>query len=92
MNSLPVKIRDLRFIKDMLQVDLADGRTISVPLAWYPTLLHASVQERRLWKTCGAGTGILWELLDYHLSAEGLLAGQPETAGCVENRALLQEA
>lgn len=81
MNSLNTRIGNVRVSKDLLSVELLDGRTITVPLAWYPTLLHASEHERRDWKTCGAGTGIHWPLLDYHLSAQGLLAGLPEAAG-----------
>ena len=78
--------------EDSLMVDLVDGRTVSVPLAWYPTLLHATDRERRGWKTCGAGTGIHWVALDYHLSAEGLLAGLPEAPGIRAKQPALQDA
>ena len=54
---------------------------ISVPLTWYPTLLQATGKQLRGWKTCGAGTGIHWPALDYHLSVEGLLRGARETEG-----------
>ena len=81
MNSSFARIHDVRITRDVLRAELTDGRTITAPLAWYPTLLHASDRERRAWKTCGAGTGAHWPLLDYHLSAEGLLTGLPEAAG-----------
>lgn len=63
-----------------LTVRLADGRTISVPLAWYPRLLHASPEQREKWELCGGGFGIHWPELDEDLSAEGLLRGAPAPA------------
>ena len=60
-----------------LSVDLADGRTIIVPLAWYPKLLHATAAERADWKIAGGGYGIHWPSIDEDLSAEGLLRGAP---------------
>jgi hypothetical protein len=63
--------------KDTLSVDLSDGRTISVPLAWFPRLVHASVAERKKWKLIGKGQGIHWEAIDEDVSVEGLLAGKP---------------
>lgn len=62
---------------DTLCVDLSDGRTISVPLAWYPRLLHGSSVERKRWRLIGRGIGIHWEDLDEDISVEGLLAGKP---------------
>lgn len=56
---------------------LADGRTISVPLAWYPRLLHASNEQRGNWELVGGGYGIHWPDLDEDLSAQGLLRGTP---------------
>jgi len=61
---------------DTLGVDLSDGRTISVPLAWYPRLLHATTQERNNWRPIGNGQGIHWEDIDEDISVEGLLAGR----------------
>jgi hypothetical protein len=61
----------------MLIVDLFDGRTISVPLAWYPRLLHASPEQRSNWQPCGGGFGIHWPDIDEDLSTEGLLRGAP---------------
>jgi hypothetical protein len=62
---------------DRLSVDLSDGRTISVPLAWYPRLLHGTQNERSQWRLIGKGRGIHWEDLDEDISVEGLLAGRP---------------
>ena len=75
-----------------MRVDLLDGRSLSVPLAWYPTLMHATDAVRRKWKHCGAGTGLHWPALDYHLSAEGLLAGLPEAPGLAAHKSVLQSA
>lgn len=61
---------------DALVVDLIDGRTISVPLAWYPRLLHGTAAERAHWRLIGEGEGIHWPDLDEDLSIEGLLAGR----------------
>ena len=62
---------------DTLMADLSDGRTISVPLAWYPRLVHATSAERRNWRLIGVGQGIHWPDLDEDISVEGLLAGSP---------------
>ncbi len=62
---------------DTLCVDLSDGRTISVPLSWYPRLSHATPAERKRWRLIGRGLGIHWEDLDEDISVEGLLAGKP---------------
>lgn len=63
--------------RDALVVDLNDGRTISAPLAWFPRLLHATLDERNNWRLIGKGHGIHWEDLDEDISVEGLLAGKP---------------
>jgi hypothetical protein len=60
-----------------LSVELSDGRTISVPLSWYPRLLHATQRERKNWRLIGKGQGIHWEDIDEDISVEGLLAGKP---------------
>ncbi len=62
--------------EDTLSVDLSDGRTISVPLAWYPRLIYASQSEQNNWRLIGKGYGIHWEDLDEDISVEGLLAGR----------------
>jgi len=59
-----------------LSVDLSDGRTISVPLAWFPRLVHATQEERNNWTLIGRGEGIHWEDIDEDISVEGLLAGR----------------
>ncbi|MCE9593574.1 MAG: DUF2442 domain-containing protein [Planctomycetes bacterium] len=71
------KVRDVRVTRDLLTVDLLDGRTISVPLAWYPRLLKATATQRANWKVCGGGFGIHWPDVDEDLSVEGLLRGAP---------------
>lgn len=71
------KVKDVRVQEDTLSVDLANGRTTSVPLAWYPKLLHATPQQRGRWEICGGGFGIRWPELDEDLSTEGLLRGAP---------------
>jgi hypothetical protein len=71
------RVKDVRFTKDELSVSLMDGRTIVVPLAWYPKLLNASLRQRKNWAVCGGGYGIHWEELDEDLSTEGLLRGAP---------------
>ena len=64
---------------DTLSVDLSDGRTLTVPLAWYPRLLHATPSERGNWRLIGGGEGIHWPDVEEDLSVEGLLAGRPST-------------
>ena len=62
---------------DALIVDLTDGRTLTVPLAWYPRLAYGKPSERSKWRLIGRGHGIHWPALDEDISVEGLLAGQP---------------
>ena len=69
---MTIKVTD-----DTLTAELADGRTISVPLAWYPRLVHATQGERDNWELIGTGEGIHWPDLDEDLSIEGFLAGWP---------------
>ena len=63
--------------EDTLSVDLSDGRTISVPIIWFPRLMHASPEERNNWRLIGKGQGIHWEDIDEDISVEGILAGKP---------------
>jgi hypothetical protein len=71
------RVKNVSFGEDTISVDLLDGRTITVPLAWYPRLLHASDEQRGNWKVCGGGYGIHWPDIDEDLSTEGLLRGAP---------------
>ena len=71
------RVKDVHFTEDTLAVDLVDGRTIIVPLAWYPKLLEATAEQRLNWKLSGAGYGIHWPDIDEDLSTEGLLRGAP---------------
>lgn len=66
----------VRLTEDALVVDLVDGRTVTVPLAWYPRLSHGSPAERAHWRLIGEGEGIHWPDLDEDISVEGLLAGR----------------
>jgi hypothetical protein len=69
--------QQVRCTDDTLVVRLSDGRTLSVPLAWYPRLAHGTPLERRDCRLIGGGEGIHWPRLDEDISVEGLLAGQP---------------
>jgi hypothetical protein len=62
--------------EDTLTVELSDGRTISVPLAWYPRLLYGSAEERNGWRLIGQGVGIHWPALDEDVSVRKLLDGK----------------
>ena len=66
----------IRVTEETLTVDLVDGRSLTVPLSWYPRLLHASQQERQNWQLLGEGYAIEWIDLDEHIGIEGLLAGR----------------
>ena len=69
------QVGDVRFEDDRMSVDLADGRTITVPLSWYPRLEKASPAQRANWRIAGGGLGIHWPDLDEDISVAGLLAG-----------------
>ncbi len=82
MNTSAVEVRvsdaeEVVVTEDTLTVELSDGRTISVPLAWYPRLKHGTEKERGNWRFIGGGQGIHWPDLDEDVSVEGLLAGTP---------------
>ena len=80
------RVKDVHFGEDTFSVDLIDGRTITVPYAWYPRLLHATPEQRANRTICGAGYGIHWPDIDEDLSTEGLLRGSPAPrAGQVEH-------
>ncbi len=71
------RVRNVEVSEDALSVALMDGRTISVPLVWYPRLLNASETQRKNWVIAGGGYGIHWPDVDEDLSTEGLLRGAP---------------
>jgi len=82
MSTLAIELEipdalDVHVSEDTLSVEFNDGRTISVPLDWYPRLSHATEQERSNWRIIGKGHGIHWEDLDEDISVEGLLVGVP---------------
>jgi hypothetical protein len=62
---------------DALTVDLSDGRTISVPLAWYPRLLHSPPNERNNWRFIGGNDGIHWPDIDEDISIKNIILGKP---------------
>jgi hypothetical protein len=62
--------------EDTLTVEISDGRSLSVALAWFPRLLHSTPKERLNWRLIGKGHGIHWEDLDEDISVEGLLIGR----------------
>lgn len=68
---------DVHVDNETLSVDLSDGRTVSVPVSWYPRLFHAAVSERKNWRMIGAGDGIRFPELDEDISVVSLIAGKP---------------
>ena len=81
MSSSPIEIapsvQHVLVTEDTLSVDLTDGRSISVPLGWFPRLTHGTLEERSNWRLIGGGEGIHWPALDEDISVEGLLEGRP---------------
>ena len=82
MNTLALEIaaptaESVTLTNDTLTVELSDGRSLSVPLDWFPRLIQATQAERKRWKLIGRGRGIHWDLLDEDISIDGLLAGRP---------------
>jgi hypothetical protein len=67
---------DVKVTEDELSVVLEDGRTLVVPVAWYPRLAHSSQRQRARWRLIGRGLGIHWPAIDEDISVEGLLAGR----------------
>lgn len=79
ISRVDIKIPDaigVEITSDALIVELSDGRTLSVPLIWYPRLFHATQDERAHWRLIGKGQGIHWTDLDEDISVENLLAGR----------------
>ncbi len=71
------RVKDVHFTEEAISVDLMDGRIITVPLVWYPSLLNATPEQRANWEICGGGYGIHWDAIDEDLSTEGMLRGAP---------------
>jgi len=68
--------QDVRVTSDTLTVELRDGRSVAVPLEWFPRLIHANEKERNNWRIIGGGDGVHWEDVDEDISIEGLIAGR----------------
>ena len=84
METLTIEIRvaqivDVHITEETLTVDLSDGRTVSVPLAWYPRLVHSTPTERNHWRLIGRGEGIHFSDLDEDISVENIVAGMPSS-------------
>ncbi|PWC37053.1 DUF2442 domain-containing protein [Azospirillum sp. TSO22-1] len=75
--KVDLRVKAVSVDDDRLTVDLMDGRSIAVPLAWYPRLFDATPEQRRNWELAGGGYGIHWPDIDEDLSTEGLLRGAP---------------
>jgi hypothetical protein len=73
----PATARNVVVTEESVTVELDDGRTISVPVAWYPRLLHATPEERNNWRLIAKGDGIHWPDLDEDISIENILFGKP---------------
>lgn len=71
------RVKDVIVTEDTLSVNMMDGRTITVPLVWYPRLLNATAGQRKNWQISGGGYGIHWPDIDEDLNTEGLLRGAP---------------
>ena len=67
------RVADVAVSEDRLDVRLRDGRVISTPLAWFPRLAQAPIEQRQVWEPSAAGLGVHWPLIDEDLSVEGLL-------------------
>lgn len=78
---------DVSVSDEFLTVELADGRKISVPTAWYPRLMYGTPAERRKWSLCCSGEGLHWESLDEDISIRSLIAGLPSN----ENPAMIKK-
>lgn len=77
LNSPRPEAKSVQVSEDALIIELADGRTISAPLAWYPRLLQGTPEERKRYRLIGSGEGIHWPDLDEDISVDGVIAGRP---------------
>ena len=83
--SISVRARKVFFDRDTMWVDLDDGRSLGVPLAWFPRLMHASAEQRENYRISYSGNGLHWNDLDEDISVEALVVGRGD-----ETRAGLQ--
>jgi len=96
MSSLSLRVQEPRaqrvtVTEDSVVVDLADGRTVSAPLAWYPRLLHGTLEERDNWRLIGSGEGVHWPDLDEDLSIDSLISGRPSGESQVSLKRWLED-
>ncbi len=77
INTRPLLARKIEVTEDSLMADLSDGRSITVPLAWYPRLLNGTLREKSNWRFIGRGEGIHWPDLDEDIRVADLVAGKP---------------
>jgi hypothetical protein len=75
-STADVPVKDIAITENNLTVSLADGRTITVPLEWFPRLVHATGAERKNWRLIGKGEGLHWPELDEDISIQDLLLGR----------------
>jgi hypothetical protein len=91
VETADIRVRDVSFTDYEVSVALMDGRTITVPLAWYPRLANATPEQRSHWETASAGHGIHWPEIDEDLSTADLLRGVPAPRGSAAWRSPLVE-
>jgi hypothetical protein len=75
-STADVRVKDIAITEDSLTVSLADGRTITVPLEWFPRLVHATAAEGKNWRLVGKGEGLHWPELDEDINIHDLLLGR----------------
>ncbi len=86
MNTLATKLKSVAIelvsiTDDALNIELSDGRSLTVPLTWFPRLFYATTNERNQWRLIGNGQGIHWQMIEEDISLENLLFGQPSGEG-----------
>jgi len=89
VEARPAYASSVTLSDDTLAVELSDGRSISVPIAWYPRLMHGSAGERAHWRFIGQGVGLHWPELDEDVSVKNLLEGKPSAESQQSFRAWL---
>ncbi len=77
VNRPDLRILDVHIDAEKLSIDLMDGRSVRVPLAWYPRFFNAAPEQRTRWQIAGGVHGVHWPEIDEDLSAEGMLQGPP---------------